>query len=167
MEILNQFGFDIQLFVAQIVNFLIIAFIFKRFMYKPLLSAIKKREEKISKGLKDAENAQKALEEAQVRSEEIVLKASREADKILQTTKQEAENIRTELVQKATLDTEKMITAAKEQIELEREKFKKESKNLALTLANKILEGSLKGLFDKNEQEQIIKKGLQKIKLHE
>lgn len=167
MEILNQFGFDIQLFVAQIINFLIIAFVFKRFMYKPLLSVIKKREETIKKGLSDAEKAQRELENAQRKSEEILQNASKEADTILQTTKKEAEKIRQEVISQTQLEAEKMLANTKEQIELEREQFKKDSKALSLTLANKILEGSLKGLFDKSEQEEIVKKGMKRIKTHE
>jgi F-type H+-transporting ATPase subunit b len=50
MEILNQFGLDWKLFIAQIVNFLVIAYIFKRFLYKPILDALHKRNDAIKKG---------------------------------------------------------------------------------------------------------------------
>ena len=44
MEILNNFGFQPTLFIAQIVNFLILAYVFKRFLYKPILKTLKDRQ---------------------------------------------------------------------------------------------------------------------------
>lgn len=45
--------------IAQVVNFLILVWLLKRFLYKPILNAIEERENKIAAQLQDAE-AQKA-----------------------------------------------------------------------------------------------------------
>ncbi|MBU2632677.1 F0F1 ATP synthase subunit B, partial [Patescibacteria group bacterium] len=47
MEIVKQFGLDPVLLVAQIVNFLILLFILKKLLYKPVLELLKKREDTI------------------------------------------------------------------------------------------------------------------------
>jgi hypothetical protein len=83
MEIFEQFGFDLKLFAAQIVNFLVIAFIFKKFLYKPILDTLQKRKAAIKKGLKDAEDASLALEKAEESKEQILNKASKEAESII------------------------------------------------------------------------------------
>src|SRR5665647_1757282 len=41
--------------IAQIINFLILVWLLKRFLYKPILKAIDEREEKIAAQIKDAE----------------------------------------------------------------------------------------------------------------
>ncbi len=41
--------------VAQIVNFLILVWLLKRFLYKPILDALDAREKKIAKELADAD----------------------------------------------------------------------------------------------------------------
>ena len=41
--------------IAQIVNFLILVWLLKRFLYKPVLKAIDDREQKVAAKLKDAE----------------------------------------------------------------------------------------------------------------
>ena len=64
MEIINNFGLDPLLLGAQIVNFLIIFFILKRFAYKPVLDILKKREDSIKEGLRQAEEGKKILDEA-------------------------------------------------------------------------------------------------------
>ena len=61
MELLNEFGFNPPLFIAQIINFLILSFFFKLLLYKPILKMIKDRQNTIGKGLTDAENARVAL----------------------------------------------------------------------------------------------------------
>ena len=68
MEILDSFGFDPVFFTAQIINFLILAFVFKKFLYKPVLKILSERSRKIAKGLADAENAKLALEKAKIRA---------------------------------------------------------------------------------------------------
>jgi F-type H+-transporting ATPase subunit b len=40
--------------VAQIINFLILVYLLKRFLYKPILNAIDEREKRIASQLEDA-----------------------------------------------------------------------------------------------------------------
>lgn len=164
MEILEHFGFDIRLFVAQIVNFLVIAYLFKRFLYKPLLTTLKKRQEVIEKGLKDAEKASKALEQAEEEKDKILEVASKEAENILTEAKKQSENIREELLSKAKDDAEKLLAQTKDQIELEKKKFEKDARNIALDISKTILEDSIKNLFDQKSQEVLVKKGIERIK---
>ena len=167
MEILNQFGFDLKLFAAQIVNFLVIAFVFKRFLYRPLLAVLNKRKTTIQKGLLDAEKAQKALEEAESKKDEILSKAGKEAERIINESKNQAASSRELMLEDTKKEIASMMEATKAQIELEKENFKKEAKNMSLELSRQILATTIENLFDKKEQETLIKKSLTKIKNHE
>lgn len=164
MEILNEFGFDIKLFVAQIVNFLVIAFIFRRFLYKPILATLKKRKEIIAKGLKDAEKASEALENAEEQKNEILNRASKESEKILNEAKQQSLIVRDEIINAARSDVERMMEQASMQIKQERENFIKEARKTSLEMSRIILLDTVENLFDKKEQEILIKKGLSKLK---
>ena len=167
MEILNQFGFDIKLFAAQIVNFLVIAFVFKRFLYKPLLEILEKRKSTIKRGLLDAEKAQKALEEAEERKDAIISKAGIEADRIINEAKNQAESIREGMLEETKKEITAMMEATVTQIQLEKENFKKEAKNMSLEIARQVLNSTLSSLFDNKEKEIIVKKSISKIKQHE
>ena len=164
MELFEQFGFDIKLFVAQIVNFLVIAYLFKRFLYKPILDVLSKRNLAIKKGLKDAELATKANDEAQIQKDEILKKAGIEADRIILEAKNQAQEARDSLMEQTKNDIAKMMNSTKEQIEMERENFKKEAKDMSLILAQTILQNTITGLFDEKEKDALLKKGIQKIK---
>jgi F-type H+-transporting ATPase subunit b len=60
---------------AQVVNFLILVWLMKRFLYKPILRAIDEREKRIARELADADTkraeAEKAQEEFQRKNEEF------------------------------------------------------------------------------------------------
>jgi F-type H+-transporting ATPase subunit b len=163
MDILGKFGFEWGLFLAQIVNFLILAYLFQRFLYKPLLKTLKDRREKIAEGLSDAEKATLAKEAAESEKSKIIKAAAAEAQKIIDDTKKQGEVIREEILSKAREDADKIMATAKEQSNLEMERMRKEAGNMSLTLSKSILENVIKGLFDKNEQSELVKKGLKEI----
>lgn len=164
MEIFEQFGFDIKLFAAQIVNFLVIAFIFKKFLYKPILNVLDKRNAAIKKGLKDAETATRALEKAEETKDELLAKAGKEAEAILTEAKKQAEEIRERMTLETKENLDRMMKETKDQIALEREQFRLDAKDISLDMAKQILETAITGLFDKKDQESLLKKGVAKIK---
>ena len=52
--ILGNLGLDPGLFIAQLVNFLVVLLVLWRFAYRPLLKLLSERTEKIEGGLKMA-----------------------------------------------------------------------------------------------------------------
>lgn len=78
-EIINAFGIDGRLIVIQIINFSVLMGILGYFLYTPILNLLKEREEKIAKGIKDAEAAAKAKAEADVEKQAVLSAAHDEA----------------------------------------------------------------------------------------
>ncbi len=164
MEILSEFGFDLKLFVAQILNFLILAFLFKKFLYKPLLGAVKKREDEIKKGLENAEKAEKAMISAEEKKDEIINKAAKEAEKIINESKKSAQSISENMLLESRTESEKIIKNAKEQANLEKEAIEKQISSIAAKASQKILESVITDLFTSKEKEEILKRSIKKIK---
>lgn len=164
MEILYNFGFEPILFFAQIVNFLIIFFLLKKFMYKPLLKVLHDRKKKIEEGLKNAEEAEKRLAESVQKEEEILRKAQIEAKKLMDEALSQKELMLKEAEDETKEKVASMIADATSQI---REETKVASQNLekqVSKLAIEFLEHSIKGLFGEKEQKEIMKSALSKIK---
>ena len=103
MDILKNFGVDPVLVGAQIVNFLIIFYLLKKFLYKPVLGMLKKRADKIEEGLKQAEESRLALEKTLEEEKKILSKAQDEAKKIIEESRTQA----IEVSQKIEEDTKK------------------------------------------------------------
>lgn len=167
MNILKDFGVNPVLLVAQIVNFLIILFLLKRFMYKPVLNILKKRENQIKEGLENAEEGQRKLEVATQKEIQILHKAQTQVDKIISDAKQDAEEIKAKANDSARKEAERMLEQARQNIEQE---IKAAEERLTVRIgeiAISLLEKSLTGIFGEKEQKLILKKAQSQLMKHE
>ena len=83
--------------IAQIVNFLILVWLLKRFLYKPILDALDVREKKIAKELADADlkkiDAQKEHDEFQHKNAEFEQQRATLMDKVTQEVQTERQRL--------------------------------------------------------------------------
>ncbi|NTW15817.1 MAG: F0F1 ATP synthase subunit B [Candidatus Moranbacteria bacterium] len=149
MEILTQIGIDGKLLLAQAVNFLILLAVLYRFAYKPMLSFLEKRTERIEKGLRDAEEAKRRLDEASKDKESILAEAREEARKLVEESRVSAEKRGADLVVEFERKAEKIVAEARERANEEREKLFREAKGeiaeLVMATTEKVLREKLEG----------------------
>ena len=167
MEILNDFGFEPVFFTAQIINFLILFYVFKRFLYKPILKILKDRSRAIAQGLQDTENAKKALEDAEVQKDKIIAKAALEAEKIIKETRANAQNIREEILNKSRVEAEKIIAQSRDTALLELAAVKDQARDVSLELTQKVLDRVLTEFFTKEEKEKIFARNVKSLGKYE
>lgn len=160
MEILKNFGFEPVLYGAQIINFLLLAYVFKKFLYRPILKVLEDREEKIKKGVAAFDKSKQILAQAQGEREQILKTATIEAEKILEATKTEAGALKNKVLQESRTQAQKIIIQARDQAELEMEKMEKQAGLLSLTLSEKILKQIITTLFTQEEQNRILERAL-------
>ncbi len=164
MEIVKNFGLNPILLGAQVINFLIVLFILKKVLYKPVLEVLKKRQFTIREGLKQAEDARIKLEKVVIEEKNILRNAQLQSKKIIEDAKLESVEITRQMNIEAKKQTEKLLNDTKEQIV--RESIETE-KRLALStskLAVTFLEKTLKEFFSSKEQKEVISNALKKIK---
>lgn len=129
MDLIKQFGINPVLLAAQAVNFLVLLFILKRLLYKPLLKVLNERREKIEKSLKDASEIEQKLLQIEEDREKILKKAADEARRLIGEAEAETVEIIKEAHLKAASDIENMLADARVQINSEREKMQSEIKS--------------------------------------
>src|SRR6266404_4372981 len=78
-ETADIFGWNWKLFLSQVISFCIVAFLLRRFAYKPILAVLEDRRRKIEEGQLNAEKIRKELAEAEKRYQEILAKAKEAA----------------------------------------------------------------------------------------
>jgi F-type H+-transporting ATPase subunit b len=164
MEILKNFGLNPVLLGAQIVNFLIIMYLLKRFLYKPVLDVLKKRQTTIKDGLKQAEDARIKLEKVVIEEKNILRQAQLQSKKILEDAKEESLEITRQMNSDAKKQTEKLLSDAKEQIARESIETEKRLAVNTSKLAVVFLKKALTEFFSSKEQEEVIANALKKIK---
>ena len=72
METGEKFGVDLPHFIAQCISFGIVAFALYKFAYKPILTVLEERRQRIAESLKNADQIKVELANAQNKAREIL-----------------------------------------------------------------------------------------------
>lgn len=160
MEILNEFGVEWKLLVAQIVNFFLLLFILKKILYKPILTMLEERRTKIAESMKNAEEIEKKLEKIEKEREDTIQKASKEAMVLLEDATKTSSQIIEEAHQKASEDIEQIIAKAHLQIASDRDKMRQEIREELAELVSVAMTSVYEKKLTKADQEEIIKSTL-------
>ena len=138
------------------ITFFFVLIILSKVALKPMLSAIKNREDGIRKDLEEARKQREEAEALLQKHQELLAGAEEEAHRLLKENQQLAEKTRQELLEKARQESEKLLEKAKTEIEQEKESalasLKAEVADLAIGAAEKIILQTL----DKNKQKTIV-----------
>lgn len=164
MEIIKNFGLDPLLLGAQIINFLIIFYLLRRLLYKPILNLLKNREATIKEGLKKAEEARKLMEKTLEEEKATLKKAQKEASKLVEEAKNQALENAKQSEEYAKKQAEKIISQAKEQIGKETKDAQQKLATYVSNLAMQFLQKGVREFFDEKEQDEILTKAIKKLK---
>lgn len=164
MEIVKNFGLNPVLLAAQIVNFLVVLFILKKFLYKPILEVLSKRQITIKEGLKQAEDARVKLEKVVVEEKNILRQAQLQSKEMIEDAKKESMEITRKMNEDSRKQTEKMLINAKDQIAKESLEAEKRLAVNTSRLAAAFLEKALAEFFSSKEQKEVVAQVLKKVK---
>lgn len=159
-SLIGTFHIDVRLLIAQMINFAIVFSVLYYFVIRPLMKVMKERGTTIEKSLEDAKNIEKKLEDAEVKYNDILIKAKKESVEIIQAaedrSKKEAEQREKEVKEKIG----KIIFQEKENIKHEKDIMFKELKSEVSDLVVESLGVVLGKKIDSNEDLQLIKKNI-------
>ena len=118
----ETFGWNWQLFLSQVISFSIVAFLLRRFAYKPILAVLEERRRRIEEGLINADKIKKELAEAEKRYQEIVAKANADAQKMIDEARESSAHLAERKQQEAIAGAEQIVAKAHEAAALEHER---------------------------------------------
>jgi F-type H+-transporting ATPase subunit b len=118
----ETFGWNPWLFLSQVISFAIVAFLLRRFAYKPILGVLEERRQRIAEGLLNAEKIKKQLDEAEKRYAEILAKANADAQKMIDEARESSAHLAERKQQEAIAAAEQIIAKAREAAALEHER---------------------------------------------
>ncbi len=164
MNLIAQFGINPVLLAAQAVNFLILLFILKKLLYKPILKVLKDRQEKIAKSLADAAQIEQRLLKIEEDREKALKKASDEGQKIIDQATLTSTEIIKQAHAKAALDTEDMVRDSREQIRVEQEKMRNEIRAELGSLVVTSLQKVSGKVLTKKDQQNILSSSIKELR---
>jgi len=124
----DMFGWNVWLFLSQVISFTIVALLLLRFAYKPILKVLEDRRQQIAEGLLNAEKIKKQLAEAEQRQAEILTKANAAAQKMIDEARESSAHIAERKEQEAIAAAEQILAKAREASAIEHEKTMMELK---------------------------------------
>lgn len=142
-SILDAFGIDWKMLVAQLVNYGILIGALTWLLYRPVLRMLDERREKIAQGVLDAERAAEAAARADEEAGKVVRGAETEADSIVSSARDLATSEKTRIVKEAESRAEQVAkdaeARASETAARARRESEKEIARLAVLAAEKVL----------------------------
>ena len=142
-KIMEGLGIDPKILIGDIVTFIALLVILKKYAYGPFLATLEKRRKKIEEGVKKSEDAEKSLVKIRGLAEEVKEAGERKSKELILAAEVKAQE-RAKLIA-AAAEAEKIkvienakIAMAKEQVQA-KERHEKEAFDLAMAVSEKFL----------------------------
>lgn len=147
--------------------FLIVLFLLKKFAWKPILTSLSERENKIDDALKAAERAEQRMKEIEAQNQNLLAEAAKEREAMLKAARDASERTIAEAKDKAAAESAKLLEQARETIHNEKMRALTDIKNevgrLSIEIAEKLMRDSLNTEAKQNEN---IERLLNDVKLN-
>lgn len=158
---------EVGLVVFQTIAFLLLMFLLGKFAWKPVLAAIKEREQSIDDALNKAELAKQEMARLTSQNEELMKQARAERDEILKEAKTLKDSIVNEAKTSAHAEGAKLIEKARIEIENQKKaalaELKGQVSSLSLDIAERVLRSQLD---DKTKQQDLVNSLLKDVELN-
>lgn len=158
---MESLGIDVKLLLAQIVNFLVLLVVLKKFLYKPLLKVLDERKKKIEESLANAEKISKELVKLEEEKAKILKVAQGEAVKLIAEEKKFAEEQKEKIIEEAKKQAKDEVAKgsvlAKQELEKAKKELREEVLRLTEVMARKVLSRGL----SEQEKHALIKKAIE------
>jgi F-type H+-transporting ATPase subunit b len=148
---LGAFNINLKGFIFQLITFVLVLLILRRWVVPKLVETIDKRQQTLEESLKNARATEEALTKAEARAEEILTKARVQADEALAEAKKAGIEAVTKAESAAAQRAELIIKEAESRLDEERQKLRTE---LRSELADLVADATEKIIHEKLDQKR-------------
>ena len=149
--------------VLQLVATLVLFFVLRHFLFKPVTELLNKRKEAIEKEINDAKTGKEEALKLKESYEVKIQEAKKEGHEIIEASRKRGEELREEIVENANNEARGIIEKAKREMDSEREKAVDDLKNQVVTIAmmaaSKVVEENL----DADSHKKMINKFIDEV----
>src|SRR5438552_19177673 len=100
-QILTQFGVEWPKFLAQLILFIVVYFVLKKFAFGPIIAMLEERRRRIEESQLNAQRIKQQLAEAEQRHAEILARANVEAQRMIDQARESASHVADRKMQEA------------------------------------------------------------------
>lgn len=154
LENLGKIGFDWKLGLFNLINFLVLFWLLKKYMFKPMLAVINERHQKSNEAMENFKKAQTEVSMAEQNAERIIKEARKNSNDIIASAHTDATHLGENMKTKAKTEIELLVTQARKNIAIEKQQMKEEVKgevvDVVMLGVEKILDEKLDAKKDKD-----------------
>lgn len=110
----REFAVDWPHFIAQVISFSLVAILLQKFAYKPVLTILEQRRQRIADGLANADKIKAEVARTEASRQEILSQANAQANKLIEEARAAAARVQESETQKAIAAAEQIIAKARE-----------------------------------------------------
>jgi F-type H+-transporting ATPase subunit b len=121
-NVAQQFGLYWPNFIAQVVLFIVVYLILRKYAFKPIVEMLEERRKRIEEGQANAERIKQQLAEAQAKYEEILARANAEAQRLIEEVRLSGDRLAEQKRQQALAEAEQIVAKTREALTQERER---------------------------------------------
>jgi len=118
-QIATTFGANWPALISNIISFVLVALLLKKFAFGPIQKVLKERAEKIEQGLANAERIKAELAGAEAKAREVIGQAGAQATRMIEEARAAAAKITETETQRAVAAAAEIIAKAKQANEAE------------------------------------------------
>lgn len=158
---IGAFNINLKSFIFQLVTFLIVLLVFKRWVLPPITKTLEARRQTVEESLTKAKETEEALAKAEQKAEDILQKARGQADQSLTEANKHAKELISKAESSADVQAQRIIKEAQERLAQERDKLhdqlKGELADLVVLTTEKVLRQKINELEDRRLIEDSLK----------
>lgn len=149
---------------AQIVNFLILVYLLKRFLYAPVMRAMDRRERRVTDRLKEAEEREREAEENAREYREKTEELERKRDEMLGEAREEAERDKRRLLDEAREEIAETRKRWQQQVSREKADFLANLRQRTGDAVQSVARKALADLADAELEAEIVRSFVDRLK---
>lgn len=160
---IGMLGINAKIFLAQLVNFVIVLLVLWRWAYRPIIALLDERSKRIEKSVQQAKEIEARFVSTQAEQEKLIASAKGESAVLVEHARAQSEKQKNKMTAAAKEEVKKVVAQGKVQLQNEKAAMIQEAKTelveLAVAAASKILQEHV----DEKKAQKLAQEVLEKI----
>ena len=153
-------GFSLSAFAIQLVTFVFVFLIIKRFAFKPIITMLEKRRQTIEDGVLLGEKMEKRMSKLEKEADVVIREARHDADRIIANAHKESRELLREAEKSAKVKTDAMLAEAHERIDEDADQARRSLEKDLVGLVSEATEAVVHEKVDAKKDSEIVERAL-------
>lgn len=153
-------GFSVSTFVIQLITFIFVFLILKKFAFKPIVSMLEKRRQTIEDGVKLGEEMEKRMAKLETEADVVIREARHDADRIINNAHKESREVLRDAEKAAKAKADAMLTEAHSQIDEDTDQARRKLEKDIVGLVSEATEAVVHEKVDAKKDSELVERAL-------